>query len=392
MTTAQQVTAKLNFKAPVDALLEATSKVLSVVPAKSPKPVLSNIRFTVQEGVLELAGTDAVTGIYYSIPAATIKTEGHGLLNGARFSELLKEFRGVDAQMVFDPRGGCQFKAKGGRYKIIGDDPRDYPKIPRFETKKGVGISGDDIVDMVKKTSPAVAPEESRLTTHGVLFDLNKERLRLAATDNKRMSVTERPVTDNVAEFSESLPEGFLNAVIKVTTKDVAGNIATIGVSGKKLFYRLPSATVYSTVLQGDYPPYHEALSIELKHHIDCNVKDLLNTLRRAILVNSNLIAFNFETDVLSLKGATTAIGVGVADMPIGFELAEGQEKIRAGFNPTFYKDALEVMTTKRCRFYFEGPRNAGILKGLVDKDGVEAESDQFIYIVMPALLPAEAD
>jgi len=397
----EQTITKLKIIAPVDALLEATAKLLVVVPAKSSRPVLSNIQFTVREGILELSGTDSVAGIHYAVPAATVKEEGSGLLNGARFAELLKEFRGAEARISFNPSGGCQFRAKGGNYKVVGDDVRDYPKLPRFEGKKGFDIFGADLVDMIKKTEFAAAPEESRLTINGVLFELKAGRFRLVATDNKRMSINERLIeVSELDDFSVSLPAEFLRATLKVTSKDLASKNSTLGLAGTKVFYRIPGATVYSTILQGTYPPYGEALGLRLGHHIDCNVKELLSTLRRAMLVNSDLAAFNFERNALRLESLSSTVGVGTADMETEFEPPEGAERIRVGFNPSFFKDALEAMTTKRCRFYFHGPRNAGVLKELIcgptiGPDGMdlgeqELVSDQFVYAVMPAMLPRE--
>jgi len=394
MTTDQQTKTKLSFTAPVDALLEASSKLLAVVPAKSPKPVLSNIQFSVRDGVLEMAGTDFVAGVYYAIPAATVRGEGTGLLNGARFSEVLKEFRGVDATIVFNPRGGCQFKAKGGSYKVVGDDTRDYPKTRRFDDMTGLDMTGAELVDMIKKTEFAAAPEESRNTINGALVEHKKGRLRLVATDNKRMSITQLQLETKFDDFSVSVPKEFLRAVLKVTTKDVAGKPAVLGVTGTKIFFRLPGATVYSTVLQGNYPPYEEGLGIKLSYHIDCNIGELLSTIRRSMLVNSSLAAFNFTTELLSLSGMSSAVGAGDSDMATGWVPPEGIERVRVGFNPRYFKDALEAMTAKRCRLLFEGPRKAGVLKELVTAIGpngmTEMVSEKFVYAVMPALLPRE--
>lgn len=399
MTTATKTQTKLDFTCPVDALLEATAKLLSVIPTKSPKPVLSNIHFYVREGALWLSGTDFTAGIHYSIPSAQVKTEGSGLLNGAKFSELLKEFRGADARLVFGPRGGCQFRAKGGRYKVVGDDVRDYPKTRRFEGKPGITLTGSELVDMIKKTEFSRAPEESRLTINGVLFEFKSGRFRLVATDNKRMAITERQYDQKLDDFSVSVPSSFLKAVLKVTTKDVSGKPATLGVHGTKVYFNLPHATVYSTVLQGSYPPYEEAMGIKLAHYIDCSVSELLSTLRRSMLVNGDLAAFNFAEGQLFLSGTSSAVGAGTATMAVTFTPPEGVEKIRAGFNPKYYRDALEAMSAKKCRFFFQGPRNAGMLKEILTvkegegDDAVEKEvlSDAFLYAVMPALLPEES-
>lgn len=396
--TTQTKPSKLTFTCPVDALLEATAKLLAVVPAKSPKPVLSNIHFSVRDGSLELSGTDFSAGIHYAIPAAEVATEGSGLLNAARFSELLKEFRGAEGKLAFNPKGGCQFRAKGGRYKVTGDDIRDYPKARRFEDKPGLEITGAELVDMIKKTAFAAAPEESRLTINGVLFEFQDKRLRLVATDNKRMAITELPVDSDLEPFSVSVPQSFLKAVIKVCTKDVAGKPAVLGVTKTKVFFRLPTSTVYASVLQGNYPPYQEALGIRLDHYIECSTNELLSTIRRAMLANSGLTAFIFSEDLMTLEASSSAYGAGSAMMETKLQLPEEIERIRVGFNPSYFKEALEAMTAKRCRFYFQGPKNAGVLKEILTvkegegDDAVEKEvlSEKFTYAVMPALLPRE--
>jgi DNA polymerase III subunit beta len=382
---------KLSIIAPVDALLEATAKLLLVVPAKSPKPVLSNIRFSVRNGILELTGTNAMVGIHYTIPAASVKSEGEGLLNGIKFIELLKEFRGTETKIDFSDRGGCRFKAKGGKYKVIGDDIRDYPKTPRFETSKGLNILASDLVVMIKKTIFASAPEESRLSINGILMEVEDDHLRLIATDNKRMAINEYDIATNLDDFRVVVPSDFLRAILKVTSRDIADNIAVIGVSGKKVFYRLSGITVYSATIQGVFPPYGEVLNFKLKHHIDCSTKSLLHTLRRAMLINKDLIAFNFGQDILKLSAVSSLVGAGTTDMETNFTPPNGQEEIKIGFNPRYLRDALEVITTKRCRILFEGPKNAAILKELITNDDIDSVFDQFTYTVMPALLPRES-
>lgn len=387
MATAQQVEAKLVFAAPVDALLEAATKIMSVVPAKSPKPVLTNIKFSVVEGKLELAGADVGAGIYYAIPSATISTEGVGLLNGTVLLEALKEFKGADATLTFNPRGGCRFKASGGDLKIVGDDPRDYPHIARFDLNPGINIPGADLVDMVKKSAFAIAEEESRMATNGVLFEHKAGRFRLVATDNKRMAINQRTLEGESADFSVTVPPAFLKALLKVVSKDVAGVQATIGVDANKIFFRLSTATVFSSILDGKFPPYEEALRIVLAQSIDCSVGTLLATIRRACLVDKNICSFNFTKNQMKLRTANASVGSGIAELEVPYEGPD----VRVGLNPVFVRDGLEAMTSKRCRFMFQGPKNAGIMKELLSgPDGTEVLSDRFVYAVLPIILPKE--
>ena len=245
---------------------------------------------------------------------------------------------------------------------------------------------------MIKKTAFAAAPEESRLTINGVLFEHKEGRLRLVATDNKRMAIAERKVAGDADEFSVSVPQEFLKGILKLSTKDVSGKPAVLGVTKTKIFFRLPGAVIYASILQGNYPPYEEGLGIKLSYSIECSVSELLNTIRRAMLVNPALAAFVFTNGKLTLSGASASVGSGDAAMAVDLELPDDVESVRVGFNPRFYRDALEAMTAKKCRFYFQGPKNAGVLKEVfVQGEGDEARevvSGGYVYAVMPALLP----
>jgi DNA polymerase III sliding clamp (beta) subunit (PCNA family) len=114
------------------------------------------------------------------------------------------------------------------------------------------------------------------------------------------------------------------------------------------------------------------------------------------MLANAGLTEFVFTEDLMTLSGASSSYGAGRADMPTKLQLPDDVEKVRVGFNPAYFKDALEAMTAKRCRLYFQGPRNAGVLKELVTTgEGDEAQeilSSKFTYAVMPALLPREVE
>lgn len=382
---------KLKFSAPVDVLLEATSKVMAAVPSKSPKPALTNLKFSVKDGLLELSGTDFTSGIYYGLPTVTVQTPGTGLVNGDKFHNVLKEFRGVEATLTLDPSGGCRFKTVKGNMQVKGDDIRDYPPGPRFDEVAGVSIPGANLVEMIKKASFAAAEEETRLSINGILFEFKDGRLRVVATDNTRTVVTEMTGLLGEGEFSVSVPQAFASAVMKVTTRDVAAQTATIGVSDRKIFYKIGSATAYASVLGGAYPPYEEALDIQLAYSVDISVSELNTAIRRAVLVNTDVIGFFFEPDKLTLKGAAAA-GAGIIETPVSIAFPAGVSKVKVYLNPSYVKEVLEVLTARKCRVGFEGPRSAVVLKEVVDVGGVESVSDRFVYAMMPTLPPEEDD
>lgn len=387
--TAQET--KLTFTVPVSALLDVATKVGSIVPAKGDKPIVSNMRFSVQNGVLELAGTDLRAFLYHQVQGATIAGEGVGLITGSRLLEILREFKGNDATFIFEPKGNCKFKSKDDVIKVLGDDPRDYPTINRFDSEVGFQIKGSDLVEMIHKTEFAANPEQNRLAIHGVCFELKGNRFRLVATDTKRIAYAQRtvplPLNDQgapaIGDFTAVAPLSALKLLTRTISKDIAEEFVTVGVSGSYLFFKIKNATAYALTVNGKFPPYEDGFKANLDKHIDMGVDQFLSLLKKIILVDPSGASFEISSGKMTLRSQAPTVGVADVSMPINYT----GETVKIGFCPRFVQDALDSMTSDRCRFMFDGPRKIGLLKELDANDTGEAVSDDYCCAIMPIVI-----
>lgn len=382
---------KLSFTVPVNSLLDAAVKVGSIVPAKGDKPIVSNVKFSIENGVLEIAGTDLRSFLYHQIPDAKVSSEGSALVSGARLLEILKEFKGNDATITLDPRGACRFKSKDDTLKIMGDDVRDYPTLSRFDAEKGFEVLGADLIEMIQKTEFAANPEQNRLAIHGVCFEMKGGRFRLVATDVKRIAYVQKQIPmplnaegmQAIPDFSAVAPLSALTVLRKAISKEHADKMVTVGLSGSYLFFRLPNATAYALTLNGKFPPYEDGFRAALTKHVDFGVDDLLALVKKITLVDPDGALFEFSPGKLSLRSQKPTIGVGDVSMPINYT----GEVVKIGFCPRFIQDALDAMTSDRCRFLFDGPKKIGLLKELEVTDTGEAVSDDYCCAIMPIVI-----
>ncbi len=65
-----------------DKLLDAFATVAAVVPSRSPKPVLQNVKLDVTGGKALLMGTDMEVGIRMEVEGIDVEVEGKALLAG----------------------------------------------------------------------------------------------------------------------------------------------------------------------------------------------------------------------------------------------------------------------------------------------------------------------
>src|SRR4051812_15755210 len=80
-------------------LLDAVATAASIVPAKGPKPFLSNLLLRTREGVLEVMGTDLELAIKLRVERVEVVRDGSVLMNAARTLQILREFQGERVEL-----------------------------------------------------------------------------------------------------------------------------------------------------------------------------------------------------------------------------------------------------------------------------------------------------
>src|SRR5262245_46321681 len=72
-------------------LLHAFQTVAAIVPARSPKPILQNVKLEVVAGGATLMATDLEVGIRYETSGVEVETPGAAILPVQRFGSILRE-------------------------------------------------------------------------------------------------------------------------------------------------------------------------------------------------------------------------------------------------------------------------------------------------------------
>ena len=87
-----------------EALSHAFQTASSVVPSRSPKPILQNVKFEASAAGGVLSATDLDVGIRMTVPGIEVDAPGTAVLPKERFGSILRE--SIDEVMAFKQRGG----------------------------------------------------------------------------------------------------------------------------------------------------------------------------------------------------------------------------------------------------------------------------------------------
>jgi DNA polymerase-3 subunit beta len=392
MTKTESAT-KAAFKIVCDVreLLEAVSTVASIVPAKGPKPVLSNILLKTHEGVLEVLGTDLELSLRLKVERVEVVRDGSVLVNAARMLQILREFQGERVELEADERSGCILKTPDARYHVLGDDPQDYPELPRSDfvgaqdsapAADPVVLRSQDLVQMVSRTHFAAAVEKTRYAMNGILLDLKDKRLRLVATDGKRLALAERTLETAVAKpVFAVVPTKGLTLVRSLLA--AGEETVSLRFEESQVFLKTSKAVLSARLVEGHFPPYEDVLPKVLDKKLDLNREGFQAALRRASLLTtreSQAVRFHFSREGLDLTARVPEVG----ESRVRFGLDYPYEKLEIGFNPQFLQDVLKVLEKDHFRIELKDHQSAALVKELQAIDGSLKEVPGFLYVIMP--------
>src|SRR5262245_35376936 len=128
-------------------LLDAFTIVGAVVSTRAIKPILQNLRMVVTNEGATLMATDLEVAIKWRIPLTeagpdakeTVILEvdegGDVVIPVARVLGILRETTAPKVEFTSKDRT-LQLKCGKSAFKVLGEDPEEFPAIPSFEDKK----------------------------------------------------------------------------------------------------------------------------------------------------------------------------------------------------------------------------------------------------------------
>ncbi|HEV3167741.1 MAG TPA: DNA polymerase III subunit beta [Isosphaeraceae bacterium] len=358
-----------------DGLLTAFGMVGGVVPARSPKPILQNVKLVAdpQSGSILMA-TDLEVGIRYRVLGVSVDQAGAVILPTARVGSILRTSQ--DDELAVEAEGEhLVVRGLHSEWKLPNEAPEIFPEVPDFGATTYHSIAAADLRRLIRRTMFATDVESTRYALGGVLVELTPESIAMVGTDGRRLARMVAPAEgDGTGASGQPVVPVKALKLIERNLDDAEAPVHLAIQAGVSVLVRTDRAVIYSRLVEGRFPRYQDVFPSNVDVKVPLEAGSLLTAVEQASIVTSEEsrgVDFTFSAGMLKLVSQAADIGSSHVELPIDYN----GKTVEITFDPRYLTDALKTLDPEaRLTAELIDHKNAAVFK----------TEDHYTYVVMP--------
>jgi len=356
---------------PREQFLAGVSLVSSICSGKTTKPILQNMKFIASKEELQILGTDLEVAMRYKMPGDGVDEPGEAVVSATKLLSILKECSGETVEFVTDQRV-CSINSSDGKFKLVGDDPEEFPNIPVFGDDDYTVIDGNIFNSYANLTTFAAARDMGRYAFNGILLEILEKGMQFVATDGRRLAVAGSGGDDNPVVASAIVPVKGLQQMSKGFGIEAAEEL-WLKIDKNQVVMKTQQLEVAARKLEGEFPNYTDVVPSHDGKTCYVNTTALHSAVRKASITageEARSVRFSFSPGLLTIFSRHEGVGEAEVELPVKYD----GEQLEITYNPDFIMDYLRVVDEEELKLEFKDNMSAGLFRA----------GDESIYVVMP--------
>lgn len=360
-------------------LLKQLQHIAGVINANTVLPILEDFLFEVEKNKLTVVATDLETVMRIQL-AIEAKDSGKVCIPSKILLDSLKNIPDQPLTFNIDKSFSIEITSDNGKYKIMGENPDNFPKEPASDDTTSFTMTASALVTAINKTLFATSNDDLRPAMTGVFFELDKKGVQFVATDAHRLVKYKR--TDAKAAKNDSfiVPRKPLN-LLKAAIPD-NGDEITLSYNSNHLFVKHGTTQMSCRLIDARFPDYKVVIPVDNPYKLTVNKSDFQGALRRVSIFS------NKSTNQVALNISGSELQLAAQDVDFSFEGNERMkcqydgEDITIAFNAKFLIEMLNAADSDEIKIELSTPTKAGIIK-----QTEQEENEEMLMLVMPLML-----
>lgn len=371
----------MKFVVGKDDLLNGIRIVERATVVKGLQPVLANVLIeTINDNQIKLTATDFDLSITTLIDAQ-IEEQGKITLPAKKLGEIISRLQDELVRIELN-NSVATITCKKSKFDIIGISASEFPQVEE-------NISEDDSIEIdtkpftkaIREVVSAAAGYETNNLLSGVVCEVNKNILEMAATDGNRLARVREVVKNNSVDgekvFEMLISSKVLAELSKISLITESENIK-ICKEVKKIVITLDKTKIITRLMQGQFPKYNQLIPQSFPKEAKVDKASLISALERvAVMVNekNSIVKFEFADNMLKLSGDSPEAG----NSQDAIDIKYSGEALAIAFNYKFVLEFLKIAESEEITVQLNTPLSATVFAPCSEED--------YIYLVMPVQL-----
>ena len=162
--------------------------VSGVIPARSPKPILQNVKLVIDGNAGSvLMGTDLEVGIRHRVAGVQVEEQGAAILPTAQVGSILRTSNDEQLEFIANHER-LIVRGQQAEFTLPIEDASLFPEVPDFGATSYYIIAADDLKKLIRRTIFATDLESARYALGGVLVEFSSESITMVGTDGRRLA------------------------------------------------------------------------------------------------------------------------------------------------------------------------------------------------------------
>lgn len=366
----------MNISINKEQILEPLQQVIGAVEKKQTMPILGNVLFQSQNQMIKLVSTDRELELCSSFPV-----DGeHSIFTTLPARKLLDICKALpdkaNINFSFEENNAVITSSKS-KFTLSTLPATDFPVLDDLEFTFDLMLNQKDLKHLLDKTAFAMAQQDVRYYLNGVMLEIDKNQIKIVATDGHRLALGSIDGNFNVeTKFQIIIPRKAVTELSRLLT--LTDENIQLSINKNHIRLQIKHITFTSKLIDGKFPDYNRVIPMDLNQKLSINTDLLKQTLQRiSILCNEKYrgIRLTLDNNILNIKANNPHQEEAEEEMPIVYDL----EKIDIGFNVSYLIDVLNVIDSENVVIHLKDANSSCVLSN--------DDTDQYKYVVMPMRL-----
>ncbi|HEY6976800.1 MAG TPA: DNA polymerase III subunit beta [Chitinophagaceae bacterium] len=369
----------MKFIVSASSLLKHLQQISGVINANTVLPILEDFLFDIQDKKLSISATDLETVMRVQMDVES-KANGKVCIPSKILIDSLKNISDQPLTFNIDKNYAIEITSDNGKYKVMGENPDNFPKEPVADDVNSFTMSSSALVTAINNTLFAVSNDDLRPAMTGVFFELNTGSIQFVATDAHRLVRYKRTDVSCPETNSFIVPKKPLNLLKNVLPNNE--DEIKISYNSNHFFVTHDSTQLICRLIDARFPDYKVVIPMDNPYKLVVNRTDFQSALRRVSVFS------NKSTNQVALSINGSELQLTAQDVDFSFE---GNERmncqydgndLQIAFNAKFLIEMLGAADSEEVKVELSTPTKAGIVKPTEQTDG-----EDLLMLVMPLML-----